>query len=453
MSVRVRLTLAVALVVAGAVVLGVWAAYYATSRELHAQVDSFLASRALRVTQEPPGRPRPPLDRQAPERGGPGPVADLDAVVQYIGADGRTTNVADDQPALPVTDADREIARTTGKAVRDVDVAGTAYRMLTVSVPGGGAVQIARSLDETYQVLGSLRIVLLLVAGAGTAVAALVAWVVVRRITRPIGRLSEAAEHVAATQDLTAEIPVTRDDEVGRLATSFNTMLAALRASKEQQHRLVTDASHELRTPLTVVRTNIELLQRAGDMGSEEKAGVLEDTRLELEELTGIVAELVDLATDVAEREPVEEVELGALASEVAARYARRSARPVEVDVEVEEGAATTVPTTLWGRPAMLDRAIGNLVDNALKFSPPDTGVRVRVIGGTVEVLDRGPGIDEADRDRVFGRFYRAASARSAPGSGLGLAIVRQIAELHGGTASIHPRPGGGTIARLELAP
>lgn len=445
MSVRLRLTLVVALVVAAAVVLGVSAAYYATARELHSQVDSFLASRAQRVTQGPPGRGLPRPGRQGPDRGGAGPLADLDAVVQFIAPDGTPTPASQDQPALPVADTDLEVVGTPGRRFRDVEVAGVEYRILTESIPGGGAVQIARSLDETDAVLASLRTVLVLVACAGTTVAALVAWAVARRLTRPIGQLSAAAEHVARTQDLSAEIPVTRNDEVGRLARSFNTMLAALAASREQQRRLVTDASHELRTPLTVVRTNIELLQRSGGLGAEETAKLLEDTHLELEELTEVVAELVDLASDVADAEPVEEVDLGALAYDVAARFARRSGRAVEVQVDA------AVSCTICGRPSMLDRALGNLVDNALKFSAPESGVCVSVAGPVVEVADRGPGIDAADGERVFGRFYRADAARSAPGSGLGLAIVRRIADVHGGTASVHPRPGGGTIARLDL--
>lgn len=441
MSIRVRVTLLVAGIVAGAVLVGVTAAYYAIAGALHGQVDTFLTTRAARATQEQPGR-QPPTLRRAPVNG-PGPIADLDAVFQYVRADGSVSASGGDQPVLPVGEEDLVVARSSGSVLRDVSLDGTEFRMLTTSAPGGGAIQIARSLDEVEAVLASLRTVLVLVACGGTALAALVAWAVARRIARPIEKLSGAADRVARTQDLTAAIEVDRRDEVGQLAASFNTMLAALLASKEQQRRLVTDASHELRTPLTVVRTNIEFLQRAGGLDPEETARLLADTRLELEELTELVAELVDLATDVADQEPLEDVDLAELAGEVAARFARRTGRQVAVEAEASG--------TVRGRPAMLDRAVSNLVDNALKFSDPATSVEVSVRGGVIEVADRGRGIPAADADLVFERFYRSDLARTEPGSGLGLAIVRQISDVHGGSVSVRPREDGGTVARLEI--
>jgi two-component system sensor histidine kinase MprB len=220
-------------------------------------------------------------------------------------------------------------------------------------------------------------------------------------------------------------------------------MLAALDTSREQQRRLVVDASHELRTPLTAVRTNIDFLGRATTLDADARAQLIAETRLELDELTNLVGEMVELATDVRSEEPVEPVALGELAAEVAARYQRRTGREVSVAVD---GAGT-----VDGRRAMLDRAVANLVGNALKFSADPAPVDVRVHGTTIEVADRGPGVSAEDHDHVFDRFYRATSSRSLPGSGLGLSIVAQIATLHDGSVSLDPREGGGTVARLVL--
>jgi two-component system sensor histidine kinase MprB len=310
-------------------------------------------------------------------------------------------------------------------------------------VKGGGAVQVARRVSEEHDVLDVLRTRLVLIALGGIALAALVAWLVMRRATRPIERLTKTSEHIAATQDLTTPIPVKGHDEVGRLAASFNTMLIALDTSREQQQRLVVDASHELRTPLTAVRTNIDFLGRATTLDAEQRAQLIAETRLELDELTNLVSEMVELATDVRSEEPIEAISLGDVATDVAARFRRRTGKEIVVDVagraEVE------------GRHAMLDRAVSNLVDNALKFSPNGEPVQMTVRGGVVEVADRGPGIAGEDRERVFDRFYRATTARTLPGSGLGLSIVAQIAVLHGGSVALEARAGGGTIARLTL--
>jgi two-component system sensor histidine kinase MprB len=222
-------------------------------------------------------------------------------------------------------------------------------------------------------------------------------------------------------------------------------MLVALDPSREQQQRLVVDASHELRTPLTAVRTNIDFLGHATTLDAEERAQLIAETRLELDELTNLVSEMVELATDVRSEEPVAPVGLADVANDVAARFRRRTGTTIDVHLDH--------PDVIDGRRAMLDRAVANLVDNALKFSPNGAAVDVTVRGATVEVADRGPGIDADDRTRVFDRFYRATSARTLPGSGLGLSIVAQIAALHGGTVTLDPRDGGGTVARLTFPP
>jgi two-component system sensor histidine kinase MprB len=444
-SLRTRLTVIVAVIVAVAVVGGAYAAQLSARQALRDETDKFLRDRAAGFVEHPP----PNLGG---DFGGGFPTGDddrryfeFDAVQQIIDRNGDVTNSLPNQPALPVDANDRALARAAGDSTyRDVTVHGEQYRMITASLRSGGAVQIAREVEETDDVLGVLRNRLVVIALAGIGFAALAAWLVMRRATRPIVQLTGTAEHIAATQDLSTPIAVTGHDEVGRLAASFNTMLIALDTSREQQQRLVVDASHELRTPLTAVRTNIDFLGRATTLDADQRAQLIDETRLELDELTNLVGEMVELATDVRSEEPVTSVPLGEVADEVATRFRRRTGTEITVDTE---GAAT-----VEGRRAMLDRAVANLVDNALKFSPDGAPVEVTVHGATVEVADRGPGVAADDRERVFDRFYRATNARTLPGSGLGLSIVAQIALLHGGTVTLLDRPGGGTVARLTLA-
>lgn len=446
MNLRTRLTITVAAIVAVAVIVGGYAVLYSTKRELRSQVDNFLVARADRFTRQPPGPPGRGLGPGGPARFGVdrGPLADFDAVVQVVDRNGLVTQSIADQPALPLSSQDQELALVGGsQELHDVTVGGVHYRMLTTPLPAGGAVQIARSLQENDNIVSALRSKLFLIGAFGTLLAGLVAWAVARRTTKPIQQLTEASEHVAATQNLAVPIPVRGNDEVGRLAASFNTMLVALDTSREQQRRLVVDASHELRTPLTAVRTNIEFLGRAKTLKADERNKLVEETRLELGELTTLVGELVELATDVRTEEPVEPVDLADVAADVANRFQRRTGRDVAV--------TTAGATSIAGRKSMLDRAISNLVDNALKFSKAPDPVEIEVRGATVSVSDRGSGVAEEDRSKVFDRFYRAREARTQPGSGLGLAIVKQIAEVHGGKVDLADRPGGGTVARLQL--
>jgi two-component system sensor histidine kinase MprB len=441
MSLRVRLLAIVAITFAVVVVGCVYAAHVSASHELRAQTDRFLLQRSQ------DGRIQHGLNDLGSSRGGPArpneppPFAEPDAYVQLLGADGTVKKSA--AVPLPVDTRDRDIASQNQAArFRTVTIDGTPYRILTVSVPGGAA-QIARSVKETNDVLSSLDIRLLLIALIGTAVAALLAWIIARRIVRPVEQLTSATERVAQTQDLESEIELGRRDELGRLAMSFNTMLVALRTSRAQQRRLVMDASHELRTPLTALRTNVEVLQRATTMDDAQRAQVLDAVDLELSELTELVTELVDLATDARADEPPQPADLGELAERVVARMRRLTGR--EITLTVGPDATVTV------QGAALERALSNLIDNACKFSGAGTPVDVTVAGSRVEVADRGPGIAPPDRAHVFDRFYRAPEARTMPGSGLGLSIVKQIADRHGAAVEILPRIGGGTVVRLTL--
>ncbi len=440
MSLRLRLLLVVGTTFAVVVVGCVYAAHVSTQQELRAETDRFLMQRA-----HDPGIVSGFGDHGPPSGGGDGapPLAEPDAIVQLLDAKGSVVRSIANQPAIPVDARDRDIAAHGGTPrFHTTTISGTQYRVLTVPSEGGAA-QIARSISDTNNVLSTLDLRLLLIALAGTAVAAALAGLIARRIVRPVEQLTIAAEQIAETQELEHHIEISRHDELGRLAASFNTMLAALGSSRAQQRRLVMDASHELRTPLTALRTNIELLQRAGSLDEAQRVELVDAAQVELAELGDLVAELVDLATDARAEEPVQRVNIGDLIDRVVVRERRRSGR----SITLTRDAAATVDV----RVSAIDRAVHNLLDNACKFSPSGTPIEIGVRGGVVEVRDRGVGIAADERTLVFDRFYRAAAARSMSGSGLGLAIVRQIAELHGGTIELLEREGGGTVARLAL--
>jgi two-component system, OmpR family, sensor histidine kinase MprB len=308
------------------------------------------------------------------------------------------------------------------------------------------ALQVARPVDEVDSTISRVGWILGGVGLGGVGLAAALGLVVTRTATRPLRELSEAADHVARTRDLSRRIDAEGDDDLSRLASSFNTMLEALERSMAAQHQLVADASHELRTPLTSVRTNIEVLASSNGMPEDERERVLASTTQQLEELSRLVGDLVDLARDPdAAEEPSEPVRLDMLVSEVVER-----ARRLNPDLAFETSLEPSVVTAAPGR---LARAVGNLLDNAVKWSPPGEAIEVSARDGTVAVRDRGPGIDSSDLPHVFDRFYRAPSARGTSGSGLGLAIVKQVADTYGGEASVESAAGAGTTARLRLPP
>ena len=445
MNLRLRLTLVVGITFALVVVGCTYAAHVSARSRLRAETDQFLLQRSGRFAHTR-GDAFPQTgdgDEGPTPTGGPS-LSDPDAIVQILDSHGTEHASIPGQPTLPIDAHDRSLAVHGGSArFHDVTVKHVAYRVLTVALPGGGAAQIARSIQGDNDVLATLDARLALIALIGTLIAASLAWVIARRTVKPIEELTKKTTYVAETQDLANPIQIGRRDELGRLASSFNTMLGALHTSREQQKRLVLDASHELRTPLTALRTNIELLRRAQSFDADQRAELLTEADLELRELTDLVAELVELATDTRSDEPAEQIELSELVDRVVTRHRRRTNR--EITIELHD------PAIVPGRVALLERAVSNLVENALKFSPDDTAIEVSVDGSRVEVLDRGVGIPTEDLPHVFDRFYRATTARTLPGSGLGLAIVEQIAQLHDGTATLGPRVGGGTVARLTL--
>ncbi|MFD3837622.1 ATP-binding protein [Streptomyces sp. NPDC058642] len=367
--------------------------------------------------------------------------------VQVLGPDGSVVDPG--SPGLPVIAADRLVAAATnaGRVAehKDVDVGSDVYRVATVSLGDGrGAVQVAQEFSDTEDLLRALQQRTLILMAAVVVGAGLFGWWLARRITRRLVILTSAAEDVARTRRLGIQVPVTGYDEVGRLGRAFDRMLGRLAQSEEDQRRLVQDAGHELRTPLTSLRTNISLLRRIDELPPETRAELVADLGQEARELTDLVNELVDLAAGQSDNEPPQRVDLADIAEDVAGLARRRTGREVVVRASGD--------TTTDGRPGMLTRAVSNLVENAVKFDRAGRApIEITVTGparpGTVrvEVLDRGPGITEADLIRIFDRFYRAADARSLPGSGLGLSIVREVALAHGGAPFALRRDGGGS--------
>lgn len=444
MKLRTRIALISAVAVAVAVVLASVGAYFAARNELRGQIDESLHE----VAQQARG-----FQGLLNSLGGPGggfgrgrifePRTAFDAVyIQALLADGTAVFPRDQDLRLPIEDEDVAVVGGDGSVLRDVHVDGRHLRMITSS-HSFGAVQIARSLDEVDQTLSGLTVVLALVSAGGIGVAAALGLMVARGALGPIERLTQAAEHVADTQQLEARIDVDRDDEVGRLASSFNAMLAALEESRQQQQRLVHDAGHELRTPLTALRTNIDLLARADDLPADQRKELLDDVRFELHELSNLVSEVVDLATDAATSdELLVTLRLDKLVERVIERARRRTGREFTVELR---------PWRIEGRRVMLERAVANLLDNAVKWSPPDNDIEVTLAGGRLEVRDHGPGVAAEEQPRIFDRFYRTGSARGTPGSGLGLSIVKRVAQEHGGSVFVGDAPGTGAVVGFEL--
>jgi two-component system sensor histidine kinase MprB len=350
-------------------------------------------------------------------------------------------------PGLPVTASTRAVGAGKRPAYfSDATVAGTRVRMLTERAPlGAGVWQVALPLSDVDNTLRRLALVLAAVCLGGIALAAALGLLVSRAALVPIRRLTGAAERVTRTQDLTHRIEAGEADELGRLAVSFNTMLAALQRSRVAQRRLVSDASHELRTPLTSIRANLDALAGGSSLPERERARVIDAARAQLSELSVLVGDLVDLSNSGLEDAELEDVRLD-LAVREALDRARLHAPETRFVLEAE-------PCLVRGAPRRLDRAIANLLDNAAKWTPrsPSVPVEVHVRDGQVQVRDHGPGIADDDLPHVFDRFYRAPAARAMPGSGLGLAIVRQVAEMHGGSVRAANDPGGGARLTLEL--
>jgi two-component system, OmpR family, sensor histidine kinase MprB len=312
----------------------------------------------------------------------------------------------------------------------------------------GYSISTVIDLSTMDDSLHRLAIWLSIAGAAGVFLAAAAGFVVARSALKPVRRLTRAVEYVAATDDLSVKLPVDGADELSRLGRAFNRMTKSLAGSRERQQRLIADAGHELRTPLTSLRANVDLLLRSRRTGRALPPGreesMLESVDQQLHELSGLVTDLLELSRN-AEGGKRRTMRV-ALHESVGRAVERAKLRGpgLEFDIQIE-------PWFVEGDPTSVDRAVVNLLDNAVKFSPAGGRVTVRLSRGAYTVRDQGPGIDPADLPRVFERFFRSDSARQLPGSGLGLAIVAQVAEESHGTIKLEPAPGGGTIARLAL--
>ena len=329
-------------------------------------------------------------------------------------------------------------------AFADVTTASGHFRVYAVPFTPGRALELARPLAEIDSALANLRLALIGLGVGAAFLAALMGAVISRVVLAPVRRLSATVNEVTRTRDLSRRVAMTGHDEMARLAASFDGMLTALEVSLRKQRQLVADAYHELRTPITTLRTNLELLARGQPTDPAERQQVLVELVSQMERLSTLVADLIDLARDEHATLPIEAVRLDEVVADaitdVRGRYPH-----VRFDAVMEE-------TTVRGiRPRIL-RAVTNLLDNAGKWSPSGGVVEVSVSGSEVSVRDHGPGVAPEDAPRVFDRFWRSPNARSLPGSGLGLSIVKDVAESHGGSVTLEHASGGGARFRLRLA-
>ena len=448
-SLASRVTLLATIAVGASLAFVSLGAYATVRMQLQSSLDESLTRRAEKVVE---GRRLDPII-------GPGDqvpswaLGAADVRIIFIDVTGGSRS-ADKGPTLELGREELQVAAgIRPRMMRTVVADGTQFRVVTVPAEKGEAVVLAQSQEPQLRVLRQLGLVTLLFGVVGVLASALAGWAVARNGLRPVRRLTYSVEDIARTGEL-APLTTEGDDEVARLASAFNQMVAALGASQDRQRRLVADASHELRTPLTSLRTNLELLAQADDEGglpATARAELLADVRAQIEELTTLVGDLMELARDEPAASTEEDLELGEVVERALARVRRRAPTAdggLNFDVALQ-------PWWVEGDSGALERAVANLLDNAVKWSPAGGVVTVRLTRagdqGTLTVDDQGPGIAEEDLPHVFERFYRSDESRSMPGSGLGLAIVRQVADRHGGSVAAGPAPGGGTRLALVL--
>jgi two-component system, OmpR family, sensor histidine kinase MprB len=436
-SLASRVTLLTTMAVGMAVAIVALGAYATVRMQLQSSLDDSLVTRARIAAGE--------ID-QVPNSAAPAFLLGAsDVRVGFMQFDGKASFM-DTGDVIRLDEHEIRVAKGDAKqSLRTVRAGGVDYRVVAVPVDGvpGLALVIAQSLEPQQQVLTKLGLVTLLFGIAGMITAGVAGWAVARNGLRPVRRLTAAAEDIARTERL-APIRVEGDDEIARLASAFNQMLASLAASRDRQRRLVADAGHELRTPLTSLRTNIDLLTQAGaSLPDDARAELLTDVRAQLEELTTLVGDLVELARDEPTPAVIGTVELHEVLDHAVARVRRRA-----------PSLSFVVDADTWyvdGDAAALERALTNLLDNAAKWSPPSGTVTVALHGGVITVDDQGSGIAEEDLPHIFERFYRSDVSRAMPGSGLGLSIVAQVAERHAGSVEAGTSPSGGTRMTFRL--
>jgi two-component system sensor histidine kinase MprB len=485
-TLRARIALAASLSVALAVIGAALGLYLGVRSDLRGEIDQSLRRRVQVFTTPAlaPAGGQPPAGGQAPPAGGrtstsgqspapgsgpppgdgdlffraggprgfptrvqPAPFGAAQGYVQFIspadvvqvpGGQGSSTRIA-------LSAHDRQIASSgRGSSLSDRTVGGTRLRVLVSGTGARGAVLIARPLTEVDHELSQLLLLLAVIGVAGIALAALLGALVARTALAPIARFTSRAETLGGSLDLSQRLHVVGSDELARLARSFNATLDALERSVDAQRHLIADASHELRTPIASLRANVQVLGEAERLPAHEQEALRRDILGELDELTALVADVLELARGSGgPQEPVQDVRLDELVEHALQRARRRGEVRLQASLE---------PTLLQGQAGRIERAVSNLLDNACKWSPPQGLVEVQLQGGVLTVRDHGPGFADSDLPFVFDRFYRADRARKLPGSGLGLAIVRQAAEACGGQAKAENAVGGGALLRVSFA-
>ncbi len=381
------------------------------------------------------------------ENRGPG-FGGAPGYVQLVSPTGSVCLASTESTKLPVHDAVRSVARRgRGSFLTDASVGSTHLRMGVYGIGSDGALMVALPLKQVDAALSHQMLLLVVLAAAGILLAGLLGLLVARTALSPIARFTRQTEAIAADPDRLGDqrVDVHGSDELARLAQTFNRTLDALKDSVDAQRNLVADASHELRTPIATIRANLQLMRDQEQLSPADREALRSDVIEELDELTALVGDVVELARGTklgAEPGDVRVDEVVAAAID----RARRRAPSLALEVSLE-------PTLVCGEGDRIARAVANLLENAAKYGAPGGPVEVTLHGGVLTVRDHGPGFAEEDLPFVFDRFHRARAARSQPGSGLGLAIVRQAAEAHGGFAQATNGPGGGALLRIGFGP
>jgi two-component system sensor histidine kinase MprB len=433
-SLASRLTWLAAVAVGVAVAVTSLAAYLTVRSQMMNDLDSNLLKRAYDARNT-----NPRIFTQVPTAA----MGAADIKLAFVSNNGQPPVCAcTPETSPPIGPPELAVARgTVATSLRTVESNGVDLRVVAVRMPPPNqdyALVVAQSLQPTENTLTRLGLVLGVVGGLGVIGAALAGWAVARSGLRPVRRFTEAVEDIARTERL-EPIAITGDDEIARLSSAFNAMVAALAASQARQRTLLADAGHELRTPLTSLRTNLDLLgqaDREGGLPDQARTELLTDVRAQIEELSTLVGDLVELARDEPLSRAVESTDLAEITARAVQRV-RRRAPGITFEVKLQSWYVV-------GEPQGLERAVTNLLDNAVKWSPANGTITVTLSDGGLTVTDQGPGISDQDLPHVFERFYRSTEARTTPGSGLGLAIVRQAAERHGGRVAVGHSAAGG---------
>jgi two-component system sensor histidine kinase MprB len=440
-----RIALAAALAVTVAVATTSVVTFVLVRSELLGGIDRSLRDRASRITSQLAADPTmdPALLLPRPVRG---PLGGGSVLARIVTATGGSLEAPGEHGAFPLDGAGTAVARGLPMRYATVHSGDVRIRILAVPLGHGRALELARPLDEVDAELDTIAGVLIGVSLGGIVLGGLLGLLLAGRALAPVRRLAAVVDHVARTRRFDRRAAVEGNDELSRLTAGFNGMLTALDEAQDAQRRLVAEASHELRTPVTCLRTDIGLLRRPGSLDAAQQEEILAGLDERLAEMSDLLRELMELAEGDLEPPPFEAVRLDMLVEGAVARLRRHRGAAV-IDLQV-------APVTVAGAPALLERAITNLLDNAAKWSPAGAPVEVNLSSdGAVVVRDHGPGVPPEDRERIFERFFRGDRAQGVPGSGLGLAIVRSVAEAHAGSIVVEPATGGGSRFTLTIPP